>query len=245
MILLKLILMFCSLMIVGTLLTLVLFHFDFTKFKKSELFTKILFWIPIFIAFTFIAFANNLVKLIGLVLIAGVIIYELIQATRNISNKLFYIAYLIVLLIALLHFAFLKLLPINLTDLLIVICIASALSDVCAFFFGKFAGKHKLPNQINAYKTWEGIFGQIAGALLGVALMKLFIFNDLNLLLFIPIGVGSALGDVINSFVKRKAEIKNWSNLIPGHGGFTDRLSSLSGSALFTFYFLLLTSLSP
>jgi phosphatidate cytidylyltransferase len=43
----------------------------------------------------------------------------------------------------------------------------------------------------------------------------------------ISTGVGSALGDLLNSHLKRLRKIKNWSNAIPGHGGFADRLCSL------------------
>ena len=60
----------------------------------------------------------------------------------------------------------------------------------------------------------------------------------------LPIGLGSAAGDLTNSYVKRQLGIKDWSKLLPGHGGFTDRLSSLSGAAMVLFYTLLLFGLS-
>lgn len=243
MILLKLSILFLVLMTVGTILTLSLFRFNFAKFRKSELSVKIFFWIPIFIIFTFLVFANDLIKLLGLILISSVVVYEFLNVLNKASDKLFLFSYLICSIIALFHFSLLKLLPVNLINLLLVIGIASALSDVTAFFLGKYTGRHKLPAFINANKSWEGVIGQVVGALLGVVLIKLFLLNGaINLLLFIPIGIGSALGDVVNSAIKRRAQIKNWSNLIPGHGGFTDRLSSLSGSSVLTFYFLLLLS---
>jgi phosphatidate cytidylyltransferase len=59
--------------------------------------------------------------------------------------------------------------------------------------------------------------------------------------LFIPIGLGSGVGDIINSAAKRRVGVVNWSRLIPGHGGLADRFSSIAASALLSFYFLLLT----
>jgi len=227
-------------MIIGTFLTLALFHFDFNKFKNAELYKKIFYWIPIFIVFTFIAFSNNFIKLLCLILISTMIIFEYLRVISETHKKSFFIIYLAFFLAAVLHFILLSLLKINLTDLLLVIGISSALSDVTAFFFGKYMGGHKLPFVINANKSWEGILGQIVGALLGVISMKLFILTDVNLLLFIPIGIGSTLGDILNSFIKRRAKIDSWSNFIPGHGGFMDRFSSFTGSAMFTYYFLLL-----
>lgn len=240
MILLKLTLLFSLLMIIGTILTLALFNFDFARFKKSELLTKIVFWVPIFIVFTFIAFSSDFVKFLSLCLLSTIIIYEYIKAISKTPKKLFFILYLAFLLVALFHFMLLNLLKIDLTNLILVLGISSALSDVTAFFFGKYGGVHKLPHFINPNKSWEGVLGQVIGALLGVVLIKLFLFKDINLFLFIPIGVGSALGDLINSFMKRKLKIVNWSNVLPGHGGFIDRFSSLAGSAVITYYFMLL-----
>ena len=56
-------------------------------------------------------------------------------------------------------------------------------------------------------------------------------FNfDLSLWLWLPIGLGAILGDLCNSYVKRREHIKNWSQRIPGHGGYLDRFASLAGS---------------
>jgi phosphatidate cytidylyltransferase len=56
----------------------------------------------------------------------------------------------------------------------------------------------------------------------------------------VALGAGSALGDLTNSYVKRKLAIDEWGRAIPGHGGILDRFSSMAGSAVLVFYFLLI-----
>lgn len=241
MILFKLFLLFFVLFLSGFFLTLALFKFNLRKLRDSELSKKILLWIPIFFIFIFIVFSSSIVQLIGLSILVFIALYEFLRVIIKTSkDKIFLTIYIIFFLFALLHLLFLSLLNLDITNLLIVIGFASATSDVTAFFCGKFFGAHKLPSFINVNKTWEGALGQIAGALIGVFLVKLFIVDKVSLLLFLPIGVGSAVGDMLNSYIKRKVNIKRWSNFISGHGGFIDRFSSLAWSAVLTFYFILL-----
>lgn len=242
MILIKLFFLFFVLMIFGILLTLMLFKFNITKFRKSKLSMKIFFWFIITPIFIFFAFTNNTMKIIGLSLLILLISYEYFKTINfTFKNKVSFIGYFIFLIFGLLHLAFLKFLQQDITSLLLVLGFGSALSDVTAFFFGNYFGKHKLPSFINPNKSWEGILGQIVGAFIGVLLIKLFIISNVSILLFLPIGIGSAIGDITNSYMKRKANIISWSNFIPGHGGFIDRFSSLAGSSLLIFYYLFLS----
>ena len=149
------------------------------------------------------------------------------------------IAYLPIFIIGLAHLSLLRMLP-NFPTTLIYVIIGTAVSDVGGFFLGNSIGYHKLPEAINKKKSWEGVAGQIIGALIGVTITKFYIFGTGSLWLFIPIGIGSAAGDLLNSTTKRILGIKNWSNNIPGHGGFLDRFCSLAGSSTLSFYWLLL-----
>ncbi|MBI1857027.1 phosphatidate cytidylyltransferase [Candidatus Saccharibacteria bacterium] len=227
-------------MILGLALTIPLFKFDLSKFLRSSLFVKILFWIPIFVVFLGVLYASNPLRsliLIGLFLASFI---EVVRITEKAKDKLTPAVYFLFLTIGLVHFS---LLNIRFADefirLLITISFASVLSDVTAFFFGNYLGKNKLPRALNPNKSWEGVAGQIIGAGIGVLLVNIFVQSVVHLWIFIPIGVGAATGDLANSYVKRKLGIKDWSNNIPGHGGFVDRLSSLVGSVVATFYFLL------
>ena len=104
--------------------------------------------------------------------------------------------------------------------------------DTFAYLTGRFFGKHKFAPVISPKKTWEGTIGGIvATTLLGVAYYYIFPFTTENVWL-VPImaailGVGAVCGDLIFSSIKRQVHIKDFGNLLPGHGGILDRIDSL------------------
>ena len=114
--------------------------------------------------------------------------------------------------------------------------IAAFMNDAGAYFTGLRFGKHKLAPVVSPNKTIEGVFGGLAGATLGM-LIYAFIL-DLPLKLDVNYGfallygvVGSAVGtfgDLCFSIIKRQTGIKDYGNLIPGHGGVLDRFDSLT-----------------
>ncbi len=119
----------------------------------------------------------------------------------------------------------------------IVLLVSIWVCDSAAYFAGKAFGKHKLFERVSPNKTWEG---SIAGFICCVAVWVLVpkIFPELGALkttnaLIIGIIVGNVgqLGDLAKSLLKRDAGVKDSSNLIPGHGGFLDRLDSIMFSA--------------
>lgn len=112
---------------------------------------------------------------------------------------------------------------------------AAFLSDTGAYFAGVFLGKHKLAPLISPKKTVEGLIGGFAAAILGmviygVVLQVAFDF-EVNYLFALIYGLlGSAcgvFGDLSFSVVKRQTGIKDYGNLIPGHGGVLDRFDSV------------------
>ena len=109
------------------------------------------------------------------------------------------------------------------------------LSDIGAYFVGKAFGGAKLLPQISPNKTWAGFGGAlISPALFSIIWVLIFGFHpesDLSLPVIAVIGavigiVGQA-GDLLISFVKRKADVKDTGALIPGHGGLLDRIDSM------------------
>lgn len=104
------------------------------------------------------------------------------------------------------------------------------LCDVAAFTFGKAFGRHKMRPNISPNKTWEGSFGAF---LVGMALPWVFRFSLVGfgtrelLLAGLIVGVGSQLGDLSISVIKRDIGIKDMGTLIEGHGGVLDRIDSL------------------
>ncbi len=229
----------------GSLICLPLYHFDFSRFIRSRLFVKIALWVPIFLVFVSLLYLSNTVRAVVWLVLLFISLSEFIRVMQNLKKKRGTIptTYFILFGVALLHFPLIGFTyKQQAIKLLITICLASVVADVMAFFMGNYVGQHKLPASLNQRKSWEGVAGQIIGALIGVLLVNAFVLHVSSLLIFVPIGVGSAVGDLANSYIKRLVGIQDWSNNIPGHGGYLDRLSSLAGSALFTFYFLKLTA---
>jgi phosphatidate cytidylyltransferase len=104
-------------------------------------------------------------------------------------------------------------------------------SDTGAFYSGRALGKTKLYPEVSPGKTWAGVIGGLIAALIvGFALgrwalpwVSQVVLVELALLLAL-VGL---LGDLFESMLKRQAEVKDSSGLLPGHGGMLDRLDSL------------------
>lgn len=99
-------------------------------------------------------------------------------------------------------------------------------TDIGAYFAGRLIGGPKLLPAISPKKTWAGLFGgMVASAAVGAALALYF---QGDAILSGGIGAGLAIvaqaGDFLESWLKRRAGVKDSGHLIPGHGGFLDRL---------------------
>lgn len=109
------------------------------------------------------------------------------------------------------------------------------LSDTGAYFIGCKFGKHKLAPAISPKKSIEGVVGGFAGAVLGMLIYGIvlqFAFGfQVNYLYCIVYGVLGSLagtfGDLCFSVIKRQTGLKDFGNLIPGHGGILDRFDSM------------------
>lgn len=114
----------------------------------------------------------------------------------------------------------------------IFLLLITIFNDTFALIFGKLIGQHKLIPTVSPNKTWEG---SLCGMILGTFIAVMFYVNIINptinivRLVFITIilSIVGQLGDLLFSKVKREAKIKDFSNLIPGHGGLLDRFDSL------------------
>ena len=111
---------------------------------------------------------------------------------------------------------------------------AVAATDVAAFFAGRTLGGPKLAPAISPNKTWSGFIGGItAAALTGAVAAHLFGGNPMTLALTgLALGVIAQGGDLAESALKRRFGVKDASNLIPGHGGFMDRVDGLIAAAI-------------
>jgi phosphatidate cytidylyltransferase len=119
------------------------------------------------------------------------------------------------------------------------------MADIAAYFCGRAFGKRKLAPAISPGKSWEGVWGGMAGVLLlGVtwvhvidvsfavdspSLFTLLVqrHGAVALLAVVFLGAMSVVGDLFESLVKRAVGAKDSSNLLPGHGGVLDRIDAL------------------
>lgn len=130
--------------------------------------------------------------------------------------------------------------------------ITAKFTDMGALLVGKAMGKHKMAPNLSPGKTWEGTIGgalTAAGASAATAAIANhyfelgFHFDPLKAALFgIPIAIVGQLGDLLESSFKRKANLKDSGNTIPGIGGSMDLLDSLIPTAPLA-YFLLITAI--
>ena len=117
-------------------------------------------------------------------------------------------------------------------------------SDVFAYFGGKTFGKHQLASNISPNKTWEGFFSGYMGSFVGGIAIFYFVplSMPLELLQLLPMAVLVAtfgpIGDLLESKMKRKANMKNSSNILPGHGGFFDRFDAFILAAPVAYVYL-------
>lgn len=116
-------------------------------------------------------------------------------------------------------------------------------TDIFAYFSGHLFGKHKLCPQISPKKTIEGsIGGTIGSVALCTAFSLIFTPELLTHAVIIGIlgGIISQFGDLTASIFKRKLGIKDYGNLIPGHGGILDRFDSVLFTAPMVYYYIVL-----
>jgi phosphatidate cytidylyltransferase len=114
-------------------------------------------------------------------------------------------------------------------------------SDTGAYYTGRTFGRHKLAPGVSPGKTWEGAVGGMLASLLMAVVAHYWFFPELSLKaalgLAAVMNVLGVLGDLTESALKRGAGAKDAAQILPGHGGFLDRLDSLLFNAPVIYYF--------
>lgn len=116
--------------------------------------------------------------------------------------------------------------------------------DTAAYVVGRTWGRHRLAPSISPHKSVEGAIGGFLATIVAAAVARVWFAPYLSLfnalLLGALVGVFAQLGDLVESLLKRDADAKESSSLIPGHGGVLDRFDSLLFAAPLVYYFILL-----
>ena len=122
--------------------------------------------------------------------------------------------------------------------LMIFLILVVQSSDVLQYVWGKLFGKHKIAPKLSPSKTIEGfVGGGVSASVLGGLLYWLTPFNPVQaVLMSLLICLMGFLGGLVMSAMKRSVGVKDWGNMISGHGGMLDRMDSLCFAAPIFFH---------
>lgn len=133
---------------------------------------------------------------------------------------------------------------------LLLIYIVSPLSDTFAYFTGSLIGGKKLCPKLSPKKTWSGAIGGTIGGAVGAVAVYFIFKNRIDFQYFSPViffaivgVIGSILnifGDLFESFIKRRAGIKDIGKIMPGHGGVMDRMDGAVFLSVFIYFVFLI-----
>lgn len=131
---------------------------------------------------------------------------------------------------------YLRVTPIHGAELVYYLLAAVWGTDIGAYIAGRLIGGPKLAPDISPSKTWAGLLGGMAlAAVFGYGVSAYFDANNsgVGLVLAMVLAVVSQLGDLFESYFKRRSNVKESGSLIPGHGGVLDRIDGLVFAAVF------------
>ena len=195
---------------------------------KKRLFTSIALLFSIFLIFNYSIF------LIYFLFILGVLsILEFIQLSKKIFNNrtglilinFFFIFYIFAFCYMFFFFSNFK----GLKILLYIFLLGCIASDIGGFIFGKIFKGPRL-TKISPNKTYAGALGSITLTLPTILFLFYYFTQSLNikiLVIALMTSIFCQLGDLLFSYLKRKAKVKDTGNILPGHGGVLDRLDGI------------------
>jgi phosphatidate cytidylyltransferase len=168
----------------------------------------------------------------------AVILVFLYQKQRNLLSKsplVLLIVGLLLLIPMWVSLIVLKSFPDNGATLIMFLMLLIWGADTAAYFVGKKWGKRRLASRVSPGKTWEGSIGGIVAGI-AIALTYVNVSNAISNHAIALIGLSiltvsiSIIGDLMESMVKREADIKDSGSILPGHGGVMDRIDSLTAA---------------
>ena len=198
-----------------------------SNFQK-RFFTSIVLFILILLMINFKLISTYVVILLGVMSLL-----EFLQISNKIFSKTFFsFSVNFVFIIYLFIFCFLFLSFSNhlyLKSILYIVIFGCVASDIGGFFCGKIFKGPKL-TKISPKKTYSGALGSVVFTCVTISAIIFFftnIFSYKIIIISIFISISCQLGDLMFSFIKRKAKIKDTGNILPGHGGILDRLDGI------------------
>ncbi len=206
-----------------------------------------------FVAFLFDAPAKapDLLVLTDIIFLVAVLITQTFRFQKDFSKMLtgigvtvlgvFYVAFLGGFIVSMRVGFDETSVPFLSTKLLLFFFLIVMGADAGGYYIGKNFGKHKLVPKISPGKTYEGVIGGLIFSSAFAAIASLTFFPELPVQISIPLAIAMSIvglfGDLAESAIKRGAGAKDAASILPGHGGFLDRLDSLLFNAPLLYYF--------
>ncbi len=195
---------------------------------KKRLITSLALFILVILIYN-----SNFIMVYSLILILVFSILEFLNITKKVIKKkfilfvsnAFFILYVFTICSAFIYFSNI----ISLKIIFFIILMGCIASDIGGFIFGKIFKGPKL-TKISPNKTYAGAVGSLIFSIMIVSSFFILFFNLNNFYIIITgfvISIFCQLGDLLFSFLKRKAKIKDTGNILPGHGGILDRLDGV------------------
>ena len=195
--------------------------------------------------FVFLIFKSNFVLIYTLLILSVFSILEFLNISKSIFKNITYYLFnsFFIIFISFFSLFFFLIFFWKLKVVMFIILLGCIASDIGGFVFGNLFKGPKL-TKISPKKTISGSIGSFFSCCIVVMSLVFYITKKFNLNIFfisIIISFSCQLGDLFFSYLKRKAKIKDYSNLLPGHGGVIDRLDGIFFGVpigLITFLFL-------
>lgn len=180
------------------------------------------------------AIYNNIILVLSLFIISSILIYEFSNIVKNIfkKNKINSFIFLNLFIFYICLFAsqiyfFLGGEFENKQIVFLFILLICIFTDIGGYIFGNIIKGKKLTT-ISPNKTYAGMFGSFICSLIICTLFIIYFNFSINFIFFtLLISLVSQVGDLFISYLKRKANIKDTGNFLPGHGGLLDRLDGI------------------
>ena len=212
------------------------------EFFDKNVFDRILFGILFIVPFVFFIIIGNYYFIIYFLIILSILIDELFNATKHKIGPIKIILLSFFLIISLFHFIFIRLAYDEyIVGYILYIVFAIWIFDSFSLIGGKIIGGTKLLPIISPNKTYSGFISGFVFLFL-YSIIIIYIIQSIDyLIIFLTmlVGIVSFFGDALESYIKRFLNIKDFGNLIPGHGGLLDRMDAFI--MLFFVHFLFMS----
>lgn len=216
--------------------------FNFSE-KMTSLQSRILVAAIGFPTVVFLIIQNNLL-LLGLLAVATLLaVKEYIQMRPENISWFIWGWGVLYIISGMGSFYFLRQIDENGSAFALLLFVGVSINDTFSYFIGKAFGRNKLAKNISPNKTYEGLFGGLLGSIIIVDFFDVMIFDIAlreKIFLILVLNIVGLFGDLLESYLKRIAKVKDSSSLLLGHGGMLDRLDSLLLTSLVTFFYVLI-----